>query len=72
MKRKNLIKWEKENGYKGKYVAKKIGISATYYSLIKNGKATPTIDLLYKFSAVYGNDINVLELFKEVENEENR
>lgn len=72
MKRLNLIKWEKENGYKSKYVAKKLGISETSYSLMKNGKTTPTIDLLYKFDAIYGPDINVLELFKEVENEKNR
>ena len=72
MKRMNLIKWEKENGYKGKFVAKKLGLSETSYSLIKNGKTTPTIDLLYKFEAVYGPDVNALELFKVVEDEKNR
>lgn len=63
MKRKNLIKWQKDNGYTSKFVAKKLGISETSYSLFKNGKTTPTIDLAYKFVEEFNVD-NVLELFK--------
>lgn len=62
--RLNLIMWEKKNNYKAKEVADLLGISETTYSLIKNGKTTPSLDLAYKFNEVFGVD-NVLELFKK-------
>lgn len=62
--RLNLIMWEKENHYKAKDVAKKLGITDAMYSNYKNGKATPTLDFAYKFSEVYP-DANVLELMKK-------
>lgn len=67
--RLNLILWEKKNNLKGKDVAEKLGISETTYSLIKNGKTTPSLELAYKFKKIFGvND--VLELLrKEEENE---
>lgn len=62
--RLNLILWEKENNLKGKDVAKKLGISETSYSLIKNGKTTPSLELAYRFQEVFGVT-NVLELLKK-------
>lgn len=55
--------WEKKNNLKAKDVAEKLGISETTYSLIKNGKSNPSIELAYKFQEVFKID-NVLELFK--------
>lgn len=57
----NLIQWEKENGYKAKYVAEKLGITESTYSKIKLGKQKPTIEIAYKFQEVFGVD-NVYEL----------
>ena len=62
--RLNLIMWEKQNGYKAKEVAKKLGISETTYSLIKNGKTMPSIELAYKFQEVFNVD-DVLELLRK-------
>lgn len=62
--RLNLIMWEKANNYKAKEVAKKLGISETTYSLIKNGKTTPSLDLAYKFNEIFGID-DVLELLRK-------
>lgn len=63
MKRINLIKWQIENGYKSKYIAEKLGITETTYSMIRNGKTTPSLELAYKFQEIFGID-NVLELLK--------
>lgn len=41
--RKKLILWEKENGYTGRHVARKIGISDSAWSKIKQGKQNPTL-----------------------------
>lgn len=62
-KRTNLIIWEKENNYKGYEVAQKLGISKVAYSYIKNGKTTPSIEFVYKFTEVYP-DADVLKLMK--------
>lgn len=62
--RLNLIMWEKQNGYKAKEVAKKLGISETTYSLIRNGKTTPSLELAYKFQEVFKVD-DVLELLRK-------
>lgn len=62
--RLNLIMWEKKNNYKAKDVAHKLGISETTYSLIKNGKTMPSLELAYKFQEVFGID-DVLELLKK-------
>lgn len=63
MKRTNLIKWQAENGYKSKYIAEKLGITETTYSLIRNGKSMPSLELAYKFQEIFRID-NVLELLK--------
>ena len=41
--RKKLILWEKENGYTGRHVARKIGVSDSAWSKIKQGKQNPTL-----------------------------
>lgn len=62
--RLNLIMWEKQNNYKAKDIAKKLGISETTYSLIKNGKSDPSIEFAYKFIEAFPN-VDVLELMKK-------
>ena len=62
--RLNLVLWEKKNNFKAKEGAEKLGISETTYSLIKNGKTMPSIELAYKFQEVFGID-NVLELLRK-------
>lgn len=62
-KRRNLIVWEKTNGFKAKDIAKKLGITQQTYCNIKNGKTTPSIEFAYKFSEVYPDE-DVLELMK--------
>lgn len=64
--RLNLIMWEKQNHLKAKDVAKKLGVSETTYSLIRNGKTMPSLELAYKFQEVFGVD-DVLELLKKIE-----
>ena len=56
--------WEKQNNYKAKDVAKKLGISETTYSLIRNGKTMPSLDFAYKFQEVFKVD-DVLTLLKK-------
>lgn len=64
--RLNLIMWEKKNNFKAKDVAKKLGISETTYSLIKNGKTMPSLELAYKFQEAFEID-DVLELLRKEE-----
>lgn len=58
--------WEKKNNFKAKDVAKKLGISETTYSLIKNGKTMPSLELAYKFVEIFNVD-DALELLKKEE-----
>ena len=62
--RLNLILWEKQNGYKAKDVAKKLGVTDAMYCNYKKGIATPTLDFAYRFIEAYP-DVNVLELMKK-------
>lgn len=62
--RLNLIIWEKQNNLKAKEVAEKLGVSETTYSLIRNGKTTPSLELAYKFQEIFGID-DVLELLRK-------
>ncbi len=64
--RLNLVMWEKKNNFKAKDVAKKLGISETTYSLIKNGKTMPSLELAYKFQEIFKID-DVLELLRKEE-----
>ena len=56
--------WEKQNNLTAKEVAKKLGISETTYSLIKNGKTMPSLEIAYKFNEIFGVD-DVLELLRK-------
>lgn len=62
--RENLVTWEKDNGYKGKWVAEKLGVSPSTYSKIKSGKLDPNIELAYKFKDVFP-DVDVLKLMEK-------
>lgn len=59
-----LIVWEKENGFKGKDVAKAIGVSESTWSKIKMGKQEPTHAQIERLRSAYNLD-NVLDLLKE-------
>lgn len=64
----NLILWEKENGFKAKYVAEKLELTESSYSRMKSGKQTITTDLVFKFNAEFGHTVedgNVLKLFEK-------
>ena len=67
--RVNLLLWEEKNGFKGSFVAKKIGVSNTTWSQIKNDRQNPTFKQLMTFKDVFGQelDMDVLELFKSVD-----
>ena len=67
--RLKLIMWEKEHGYKGTFVAHKIGISDSAWSKIKLGKQNPTLEQIDKLRTEFGLE-NVLDLLKEDEHEE--
>ena len=64
MRRKNLIKFRIDLGLTGKEMAEKLGISNVKYSNIENGKANPTIELLYKFQNIFDVDdvLNLMEM----------
>lgn len=58
----NLIAWEKENGYKARWVAEKLGLTEAQYSKMKSGKRKPTIEDAWKFQEEFEVDdvINLL------------
>lgn len=62
-KRLNLILWEKNNGFKAKDIARKLGVTEQTYCNIKNGKTTPSIEFAYKFTEAFPDE-DVLELMK--------
>lgn len=62
--RLKLIMWEKENGYKGTFIAQKLGISNSAWSKIKQGKQNPTLEQIEKLRTEFGLE-NVLDLLKE-------
>jgi transcriptional regulator with XRE-family HTH domain len=53
------------HGYKSKEVAEKLGVSASYLSEIENGKKTPTLDLLQKYSGFFDIRLSTLMFFTE-------
>lgn len=69
--RSKLIKWEKDYGYTGKFVAQKIGCSDATWSMIKNGKQNPTVEHLNKFNDAFPSVQDVLSLFEDVKGENN-
>lgn len=48
-----LIEWENENGYKAHYVAEKLGLSDSQYSLIKHGKRKPPLEMAEKLKTEF-------------------
>lgn len=63
--RQKLIDWEKEHGYKSKFVAEKIGVSDSTWSKIKQGKQKPTLEQAQKLKDEFGIE-DVFELLEEV------
>lgn len=61
---KKLIIWERENGYKAKYVAEKIGLSESQYSKLKSGKLKPSLEVAERLEKEF-NIKNVYELLKD-------
>jgi transcriptional regulator with XRE-family HTH domain len=59
----NLIEWERANGYKANFVAEKLGLSPSQYSLIKHGKNKPTVGMAEKLQSEFGVD-DPIELLK--------
>lgn len=51
---KNLIEWERANGYKANFVAEKLGLSPSQYSLIKHGKNKPPLEMAAKLKKEFG------------------
>ena len=62
--RRKLILWEREHGYTGRHVARKIGIADSAWSKIKRGKQTPTLRQVERLRKEFLID-DVFELLKE-------
>lgn len=62
---KNLIIWEKDHGYKAKFIADKLGISESMYSKIKKGTVKPSVDMAMKLEKEF--NVDALELLKNDE-----
>ena len=65
LKRKNLIKFRIDMGYKSKDMADKLGITFTKYSNLENGRVEPSLDFIYKFQEIFDVE-DVLELFRKL------
>jgi len=50
----NLIEWEKQHGYKSKYVADKLGLTPSQYSKVKHGTRKPTVEMVEKLKKEFG------------------
>lgn len=62
--RLKLILWEKEHGYTGRHVARKIGVSESAWSKIKQGKQTPTLKQAERLKKEFTID-DVFDLLRE-------
>ena len=62
--RTKLINWEKEHGYKARFVARKIGLSDAQWSRIKLGKQAPTLEQAERFQKEFDIE-DVFDLLKE-------
>lgn len=60
----NLIEWEKANGYKATFVAKKLGLTDSQYSKIKQGQQKPTIRMAEMLVKEFGIE-DVYELLRQ-------
>lgn len=56
-----IREYREKKKYTLEYVAKKIGVSLNYISLIERGLRVPCDDLLYKLSEVL--EVNIVEIF---------
>lgn len=65
MKRKNLMKFRIDMGYKSKDMADKLGITKTKYSNLENSKVEPSLEFVYKFQELFDVE-DVLELFRKM------
>lgn len=65
---KNLIIWEKESGYRPSFVAEKLGLNPSHYSLIKSGKRKPSIKMARKLQEEFKVK-NVFELLEDFTDE---
>ena len=62
---KNMLKkLRQERGLTHEQLAKKLGISKSYYVKIENDFMKPSYKVLKKLKDFYGEDINLNELFK--------
>ena len=59
-----LILWEKEHGFTGRYVAKRIGISDSAWCKIKKGHQTPTLEQAERLKNEFAIE-NVFDLLRE-------
>ncbi len=59
----NLIAWEIANGYKSKYVAKRLGLTDAQYSRIKHGYQKPPLEVAERFIKEFAVD-DVFTLLK--------
>lgn len=48
-----------------KELSQKIGVSSAHISSIENGKKSPSLDLLYRYSEVFGVSLSSIMLFHE-------
>lgn len=62
--RHKLILWEREHGYTGRHIARKIGVSDSAWSKIKRGQQTPTLAQAERLQKEFIID-DVFELLKE-------
>ena len=62
--RLNLIAWEKQNGFKAKCVAEKLGITEAQYSRIKSGKRDPSMIVVDRFFMVFGDTEGADDIYK--------
>ena len=58
-------------GLTGKELAKSLQISTSYLSEIENGKKSPSLDLLEKYSTVFDIKLSTLILFTEEQSNNN-
>lgn len=65
LKRKNLIKFRIDKNLKSKEMAKRLGLTASYYSNLENGKIIdPKTNIVYRIEEAFGitNGAELLKL----------
>lgn len=60
------------NGVKANDLAKKLDISASYLSLIENGKKRPSLDIIGEYSIIFGVKVSsIMFLDEEMQDSKN-